>query len=184
MFFLCIHRAQINATQKSIAQQMKSLQEILADHDKWAFLRSAHAYPMATFPWGHENILALLMRKRLDPAVVAWASRARARGGRLESGGADGMSLDNWEDVWDWAAPVANEIARDVLMGAESEGEDGDEEEDGGGMVNGAGGAAGKDGGGFSVRPFQARDALKFGATGMAPPVRPVQGGGAGMRRP
>jgi mediator of RNA polymerase II transcription subunit 8 len=109
---------------------------LLGDSDKSSFLQAAHAYPTETFPWNEENMLGLLLRKRLEPDVVTWLENGRARGAALSSpaetsgGDAASMAGGDWDELWNWAGPAANEIVREVYMGGGSEegSEDGSEE--------------------------------------------------------
>jgi hypothetical protein len=71
-----------------------------------------------------------LLRKRLEPDISTWASKARVKGAVLERGDNSGMSLKDWEELWDWAAPEANEIVRNVMMGLGDDDSNADEEDE------------------------------------------------------
>jgi mediator of RNA polymerase II transcription subunit 8 len=103
----------------------------LGDGEKSSLLKRAHAYPTETFPWNEENMLGLLLRKRLEPDVVTWLENGRSRGAALSAAGeSSGMSGANWDELWNWAGPAANDIVREVYIGggSEEESEDGSEE--------------------------------------------------------
>jgi hypothetical protein len=71
-----------------------------------------------------------LLRKRLEPDISTWANKARIKGAVLERGDNSGMSLKDWEELWDWAAPEANEIVRNVMMGLGDDESNADEEDE------------------------------------------------------
>jgi mediator of RNA polymerase II transcription subunit 8, fungi type len=124
-----------------VTAQLKALQDLLGDSEKSSFLKAAHAYPTASFPWNEENMLGLLLRKRLEPDVVTWLETGRSRGAALATP-ADSMTSEgakdsaarmaggDWDELWNWAGPAANEIVRDVYNDEDSEEEDDDDDED------------------------------------------------------
>jgi mediator of RNA polymerase II transcription subunit 8 len=122
-----------------VTAQLKALQDLLADNEKSSFLQAAHAYPTESFPWNEENMLGLLLRKRLEPDMVTWLENARTRGAALsdsaQTGGepATSMAGGNWDELWNWAGPAANDIVREVYMGGGSDdgSDDGSEEDEG-----------------------------------------------------
>jgi mediator of RNA polymerase II transcription subunit 8 len=130
--------------QDSLKSHLHALQEIFRDQNKSAFLKSAHAYPTSSYPWSEENTLGLLLRKRLEPDIVTWVNNARASGVGLDADPSptlDETAMDvdlenkggklksaDWAELWDWAAPAANQIAREILY--EEEDEDDDDEDD------------------------------------------------------
>jgi mediator of RNA polymerase II transcription subunit 8 len=123
-------RTRIYTAHKAVTAQLKALQDLLGDSEKSSFLKAAHAYPTETFPWNEESMLGLLLRKRLEPDVVSWLENGRSRGAALSApaetaGGAGdsaaGMSGDNWDELWNWAGPAANDIVREVYIGGGSD---------------------------------------------------------------
>lgn len=106
------------------------MQKILGDDEKSKFLHAAHAFPTSTFPFHQENIVGNLLRKRLEPDVSSWADRARIKGALLEREGAGNMPLRDWVTLWDWAAPEANEVIRQVLLKEPEDEDEDDEDED------------------------------------------------------
>jgi hypothetical protein len=126
-----------------VAAQLRALQDLLGDREKSEFLKAAHAYPTASFPWNEENMLGLLLRKRLEPEVVTWVQTGGSKGVALATpadtgtnveGAKDsegGMASSDWDELWDWAGPSANEIVRDVFVSdGDSEEEDDDDEDE------------------------------------------------------
>ena len=111
------------------------------------FMRSAHVYPNASYPWAQEIIANQLLRKRLQPEDQNWVDRARREGEALDAhteepidaftkstmaiddqeDSGQGMSGEDWVDLWDFAAPAAQDIFKDVWV---RETEDDDEDED------------------------------------------------------
>jgi len=105
--------SEIHAAQRTIALQIKAIQEIMADADKGDLLRAAHPYPTSQFPWHQNNIIHMLLRKRLEPNVEKLAAQAKAECRKLEA--TEGMEPEDWDELWEWGAIEANGIARDVL---------------------------------------------------------------------
>jgi hypothetical protein len=72
-------------------------------------------------------MLGLLIRKRLDPDIVSWVADKKQAGENLDGsrntdqdmdeseGGGPKLTAEGWEALWDWAAPEANAIVRDVF---------------------------------------------------------------------
>src|ERR1700712_4456363 len=127
---LIANRRNISVVQDSLKSHLQALQEIFRDQNKSDFLKSAHAYPTSSYPWSEENTLGLLLRKRLEPDIVTWVNNARSKGARLDEdipSSPDETSMDvdqestagkiksaDWAELWDWAAPAANPIAREI----------------------------------------------------------------------
>ncbi|KAI7579371.1 hypothetical protein KC316_g9474 [Hortaea werneckii] len=82
-----------------------------------AFFRAAHAYPLPSYP-GHEKemMLGMLMRKKLDPKTDDWVTQYSKSSETIqESGDAGKLNMDDLRDLWDYAGPAENGIARDML---------------------------------------------------------------------
>ncbi|KAI7530812.1 hypothetical protein KC331_g14469 [Hortaea werneckii] len=82
-----------------------------------AFFRAAHAYPLPSYP-GHEKemMLGMLMRKKLDPKTDDWVTQySKSPETIQESGDAGKLNTDDLRDLWDFAGPAENGIARDML---------------------------------------------------------------------
>jgi mediator of RNA polymerase II transcription subunit 8 len=136
----------------------------------------------------------LLLRKRLEPDIVTWVNDARAVGVGLDAvddgpaaeSAADEMAMDvdreegvgrlkseDWAELWDWAAPAANQIAREVLLEPEEDDEDEDEEEE----EEGSGHQNEKEAVNTAQKPqkppdipmMKLEDILKFSSTGFIP---------------
>jgi len=123
-----------------VTAQLKALQDLLGDSEKSNFLKAAHAYPTAGFPWNEENMLGLLLRKRLEPDMVTWLETGRSSGAalaapadsRTSEGAKDSaaeMTGGDWDELWNWAGPAANQIVRDVYNDEDSEEDDEDDED-------------------------------------------------------
>jgi hypothetical protein len=102
-------RDNIHTHQRGVVNLLKSLQELLGSEERAAFLESAHLHPTGKFPWDQENVLGTLLRKRLEPDIVSWASEGKDAGTAIESDKVD------YEELWDWAAVTAIGIGRDVM---------------------------------------------------------------------
>ncbi|KAI7715458.1 hypothetical protein KC353_g6092 [Hortaea werneckii] len=82
-----------------------------------AFFRAAHAYPLPSYP-GHEKemMLGMLMRKKLDPKTDDWVTQySKSPETIQESGDASKLNMDDLRDLWDYAGPAENGIAREML---------------------------------------------------------------------
>jgi hypothetical protein len=67
----------------------------------------------------------MLLRKRLDPEIVTWANNAKDMASKLSKNQSD-MGGQEWDELWDWAAPESNDIIRGIFP--ELAAEDDDEE--------------------------------------------------------
>jgi mediator of RNA polymerase II transcription subunit 8, fungi type len=143
--------------------------------------------------------LALLLRKRLEPDIVTWVNDARSVGAKLDAvdaEAADEMAMEvdreegmsqlksaDWAELWDWAAPAANQIARKVLLEPEEDEEEEEEEEDE--EEQDGDEQSGKEGVDTPQKPqmppeipmMKLDDILKFSSTGATP--RGMKAGGA-----
>ncbi|KAI6874191.1 hypothetical protein KC323_g769 [Hortaea werneckii] len=82
-----------------------------------AFFRAAHAYPLPNYP-GHEKemMLGMLMRKKLDPKTDDWVTQySKSPETMQESGEVSKVNMDDLRDLWDYAGPAENGIAREML---------------------------------------------------------------------
>ncbi|KAI7359395.1 hypothetical protein KC320_g446 [Hortaea werneckii] len=82
-----------------------------------AFFRAAHAYPLPSYP-GHEKemMLGMLMRKKLDPKTDDWVTQySKSPETMQESGEVSKVNMDDLRDLWDYAGPAENGIAREML---------------------------------------------------------------------
>jgi hypothetical protein len=71
---------------------------MLDKEDRNEFLKSAHLHPTSKFPYQHETGLVWLLRKKLEPEVIAWVKE-----GRVAGDAAMGKDEINFEELWDWA---------------------------------------------------------------------------------
>jgi len=159
--YLNLHliRNHINQTQNAITNNLLALQTLMSDNQE--FMRSAHVYPNASYPWAQESIANQLLRKRLQPEDQNWVDKARREGEALDApaeepadaftkstmaiddreGSSQGMSGEDWIDLWDFAAPAAQDIFKGVWV-RETEDDDDDEDEDDQGAGQGEKGKA------------------------------------------
>ncbi|KAF2148819.1 hypothetical protein K461DRAFT_315792 [Myriangium duriaei CBS 260.36] len=90
-------------------------------------LTAAHAYPLPSFPGRtQEHSLVMLMRKKLQPPVEDWIEDGARRGTQLQgteaakqvNGTTNGtpktLSYQDLEELWNWAGPEGNRIAREI----------------------------------------------------------------------
>ena len=77
------------------------------------------AYPLPNFPGRtQENLLGLLLRKKLEPNVEDWVVEGReivAKAAGPEGG--SGLQQEEMLDLWRWAGMAANEQARQHTWG-------------------------------------------------------------------
>lgn len=90
-------------------------------------LTSAHAYPLPTFPGrAQEDLLGQLLRKKLQPPVEDWVEEGVKHAAPLNNAGVtngvptkvehkpDSLNSKQVEDLWNWAGPEGNRIAREI----------------------------------------------------------------------
>lgn len=123
--------------QTSAALISYNLRAILDQLDsKKHFLQSAHVYPSASFPGRtQENLLAQLLRKKIGPSDEDWikegheAVAAIAGSYDRPTEASDAHLNDNtFDQLWEWAGPAANNVAKEVLLSI-SESNDGESDE-------------------------------------------------------
>ncbi|KAI9846121.1 MAG: mediator of RNA polymerase II transcription subunit 8 [Thelocarpon superellum] len=76
---------------------------------------STVAYPLPNFPAAAEEaLLVQLLRKKLEVGVEDWvlAGREAGRGEGEDGGSGDALAAEQFEELWAWAGPAANEEAR------------------------------------------------------------------------
>ncbi|CAO1596313.1 mediator of RNA polymerase II transcription subunit 8 [Xanthoria calcicola] len=102
-------------------------------HKHAATLDHMSVFPLPRFPSAQENLLGLLLRKRLEPGVEEWVEEGgmvgdmvagigggggggRGGGGDNGDGGGEegekGMQREEWRELWEWGPVRANEEAR------------------------------------------------------------------------
>ncbi|OCL06434.1 hypothetical protein AOQ84DRAFT_355467 [Glonium stellatum] len=139
--------------QKSSALLLRTVSSLLNTTETHSsFLRSAHAYPLPNFPGRtQDGLLSALLRKKHEPKVEDWVIDGlkeaakfcdvpsefgvEARGGDFAADEQKGLREDDIAELWEWAGPAENDIARKVLTAGEESGsgsEEEDEEEEGG----------------------------------------------------
>ncbi|OCL00793.1 uncharacterized protein K441DRAFT_650260, partial [Cenococcum geophilum 1.58] len=151
--------------QKSSALLLRTVSSLLNTTETHSeFLRSAHAYPLPNFPGRtQEALLGALLRKKHEPKVEDWiidglneAAKfcdvpsefgVEPRDADFAADGKKGMREEDISELWDWAGPAENDIARKVLTAGEESGsgsEEEDEEEESGAKDTAMTDAAGK----------------------------------------
>ena len=155
--------------QSSVLRTSSAVNDVLSTlSSNAAFLSSAHVYPLPGFPGrsqeAGEGMLRELLRKRLEPGSEDWVLKGQEADAELVAGkgntgagagagagaelGAEGMGEKEFEQLWDWAGPAENDLARKLLVGVlifeDDDNEDDDEDEDDGDKMD-VDGAAKKD---------------------------------------
>ncbi|KAF2229579.1 hypothetical protein EV356DRAFT_455560 [Viridothelium virens] len=117
-----------------LSQSLKSIQDVIANNS--AFLSSAQVYPNPHFPaQTQEAMLHMLLRKKLDPSAEDWIAEGQKEGSRIGHEDEDAEEDEAMEDgegqarkgrkailastelkeLWSWAGPTENEMARKML---------------------------------------------------------------------
>lgn len=155
-------------------------------------------FPLPRFPAAQENLLGLLLRKRLEPGVEEWVEEGgvvgdmvagiRGGGGEDREGGAGGgeegekgMQREEWRELWEWGPVRANEEARgyEWFTGEYTKEErevggmdvDGGEEEEEDEKEDGGEGVKGEEEGvdGGVAKTVKMEDLLRFMSVGIQP---------------
>ena len=118
-------RKDIEAFHTTVASHLSTVSEILSDPAKSQFLKQAHIHPTSQYPAQAEDILNILLRKRLAPEAETWLDRGVKVGQSLEAQrhdeGDGHMGEDevtekiDWEKLWEWAGPAENSIALEIF---------------------------------------------------------------------
>ena len=120
--------------QTSAALISYNLKTILDQIDsKKHFLRSVHVYPSPSFPGRtQENLLAQLLRKKIGPSDEDWIVDGHEAVATFDSSHdrstetSDNLVKDDtFDQLWEWAGPAANNVAKEVLLSTD-ESNDGD----------------------------------------------------------
>ncbi|KAF2814897.1 uncharacterized protein BDZ99DRAFT_458863 [Mytilinidion resinicola] len=105
-------------------------------------LQRMHSSPLATFPGqSQSNLLHQLLRKKLEPNVEDWISEGLGYAskfcemGEFGDGSAAGQTEDGLDEysvseLWEWAGPAENDIARQVFTAEDEDEEDDEDDED------------------------------------------------------
>ena len=107
----------LQSTLHITAQHLATLSTHLAQHAPQ--LNALAAVPLPSFPGReHEALLTQLLRKKLEPRVADWAAAGQrvaedAAQGHGEAGGGEGqVDREALPQLWEWAGPEANAIAK------------------------------------------------------------------------
>ncbi|KAF2501472.1 hypothetical protein BU16DRAFT_522450 [Lophium mytilinum] len=127
--------------QKSSALLLRNITFLLestaTNHDA---LQRMHSYPLAAFPGqSQSNLLHQLLRKKLEPHVEDWISEGLGHASKFCEMGEFGEGptvgqkeggLDEYDvsELWEWAGPAENDIARQVFTAEDEDDEDEDDE--------------------------------------------------------
>ncbi|KAK3077100.1 hypothetical protein LTS18_011213 [Coniosporium uncinatum] len=203
--------ATLTTTVSLLYTQLLALMNTLRSEEVKEQLGYMHPHPLPGYPvQQHAIILQELLRRKMGVEGEGWVEEGRRAGegvGMLEDGhqGADGevdvdaddagktraLSVEQLRELWQWAAPAQNEVARQVIFGEdedeEEEGEDeedetGEDEEDetgedegGDEVMEDVGSAAAKKANIVPATParpmMKLDDVLRFVSTGREPPV-------------
>lgn len=127
-----IHRTSLTTRFTILSTNLHTLSTLLHTHA--ATLDHMSVFPLPRFPAAQENLLGLLLRKRLEPGVEEWVEEGGkvgdmvagiGGGGRGGGGGGDregdgagggeeggkGMQREEWRELWEWGPVRANEEA-------------------------------------------------------------------------
>ena len=82
-----------------------------------AFLRSAHAYPLTTYPGhSHPYILETLLTKKLAPRAEEWIGNFTGEEESDQNGAPTASrSNDDITELWNWAGPAESQVLRQML---------------------------------------------------------------------
>ena len=130
-------RPSIQTSAALISYNMKALLDQMNSNQ--LFFHSAHVHPSPSFPGRtQENLLTQLLRKKLNPSDEDWikeghefiANITKSYNGSPEACDTH-LLKGTLAQLWDWAGPAANNVAKDVLLSMnESSDEDIDEDDD------------------------------------------------------
>lgn len=99
------YRPSIHQSSSLLAGHLTRINDLYAQHAE--LLRSAHAYPLASFPgYTQEGLLNQLLRKKLEPGVENWIERG------LEGGQAGSGAMQNGQ------SPAKGDDSRDLAIHA------------------------------------------------------------------
>ncbi|SRR6266480_4488644 len=118
-------RKDIEAFHTTVASHLSTVSEILSDPAKSKFLKQAHIHPTSQYPAQAEDILNILLRKRLAPEAETWLDQGVKVGQSLEAqthdegdghmGEGEVTEKVDWEKLWEWAGPAENSIALEIF---------------------------------------------------------------------
>ena len=119
---LTIARSSIQNSTNLLSHNLQSLHATI--NAAQPLLTAAHAYPLPSFPGRtQEHSLVMLMRKKLQPPVEDWIDQGARNGQqlpgpKLSNGTANGetkaLNYEQMEELWNWAGPEGNRIAREI----------------------------------------------------------------------
>ncbi|KAI9682090.1 MAG: mediator of RNA polymerase II transcription subunit 8 [Caeruleum heppii] len=110
--------ASLHSLSTILSQNLASLTAHLSTHAP--LLASTTVYPLPNFPSQTEEVLLTqLLRKKLEPSVADWVAEARS----LATDQSQGVGKEedkrlgerDLTELWEWAGPSANELARKRL---------------------------------------------------------------------
>ncbi|KAH0565661.1 hypothetical protein GP486_000935 [Trichoglossum hirsutum] len=109
------HRPTLQNTANIISTNLLTLSAHLQNHR--ALFNSILVYPLPSFPGqSQENLLQLLLRKKLDPRVEDWVERGHTSGLTCETftseEGKTKLTANELIELWEWAGRAANEEAK------------------------------------------------------------------------
>ena len=119
-----VYRKDLEAFHTTVASHLSTVSETLSDPAKSQFLKQAHIHPTSQYPAQAEDILNILLRKRLAPEAETWLDQGIKVGQSLEAQSYDGdghmvegelAEKVDWEKLWEWAGPAENSIALEIF---------------------------------------------------------------------
>ena len=122
---LMVYRKDLEAFHTTVASHLSTVSETLSDPAKSQFLKQAHVHPTSQYPAQAEDILNILLRKRLAPEAETWLDQGVKVGQSLEAqthhdgdghiGESEVAEKVDWEKLWEWAGPAENSIALEIF---------------------------------------------------------------------
>lgn len=120
-----IYRKDLEAFHTTVASHLSTVSETLSDPAKSQFLKKAHIHPTSQYPAQAEDILNILLRKRLAPEAETWLDQGVKVGQSLEAqthydnsghmSESEVVEKVDWEKLWEWAGPAENSIALEIF---------------------------------------------------------------------
>ncbi|PNS21858.1 Mediator of RNA polymerase II transcription subunit 8 [Sphaceloma murrayae] len=117
--------ATIQNSANLLSHNLASLHETLSSAQP--LLTAAHAYPLPSYPARtQEHSLIMLMRKKLQPPVEDWIEEGAKHGtlivghdtvkqpNGITTGVAKTLGPTELDDLWEWAGPEGNRLAREI----------------------------------------------------------------------
>lgn len=104
---------QLESLQASLAFALSQLNDTMTRPEYSKVLKSAHVYPLPTFP-GHKEgaTLMTLLRKKLDTAPEEWIEEFTEG---FKGDGGEGLEREEMDELWNWAGGCSGGIVGPML---------------------------------------------------------------------